>query len=281
VALTARRETTGAPARIILRPDRQKISADGEDVSLVAVEVVDSKGRIVSTAGNLITFAVTGNGRLIGVGNGDPSCHEPDVFVGKSSSTSVPVEAWKIKTFAGSDPGDVAKLLEPAYDDSAWAAADVLAESGPLAASQSAVYRTHFSVGADVMAAPVVELWFGKIEGGGEVYVNGTKAGNSSDPRAASVFDVKALLRPGDNTVAVKLSNWGTAAGIDKGVVLRLTSAPAPVQWSRSLFNGLAEIIVQSTGAPGDIHLQASTPGLNPAELTIPATPATLRPSVP
>ncbi len=78
VVLTAKRETTGAPASIVLRPDRQRIAADGEDVSLVAVEVVDSKGRIVSTAGNLVTFAVSGNGRLIGVGNGDPSCHEPD-----------------------------------------------------------------------------------------------------------------------------------------------------------------------------------------------------------
>ncbi len=78
VVLTAKRETTGAPASIILRPDRQRIAADGEDVSLITVEIVDSKGRIVPTAGNEVTFAVSGNGRLIGVGNGDPSCHEPD-----------------------------------------------------------------------------------------------------------------------------------------------------------------------------------------------------------
>jgi len=76
--LTAKRETTGAPARIILRPDRTRISADGEDVSMVAVEIVDSEGRIVSTAENEIAFSVEGNGRLIGVGNGDPSSHESD-----------------------------------------------------------------------------------------------------------------------------------------------------------------------------------------------------------
>jgi beta-galactosidase len=29
-------------------------------------------------ADNLVTFGVTGNGKLIGVGNGDPSSHEPD-----------------------------------------------------------------------------------------------------------------------------------------------------------------------------------------------------------
>jgi beta-galactosidase len=76
--LTAKRETTGAPARIVLRPDRTRISADGEDVSMVAAEVVDSQGRIVSMADNEITFAIAGNGRLIGVGNGDPSSHQPD-----------------------------------------------------------------------------------------------------------------------------------------------------------------------------------------------------------
>ena len=45
---------------------------------MVAVEVVDAQGRVVPTASNLVTFNISGNGRLIGVGNGDPSCHEPD-----------------------------------------------------------------------------------------------------------------------------------------------------------------------------------------------------------
>jgi beta-galactosidase len=78
VVLTERRETTGAPAALVLRPDRSEISADGVDLSMVAVEVVDAQGRVVPTAANLISFNVTGAGRLIGVGNGDPSCHESD-----------------------------------------------------------------------------------------------------------------------------------------------------------------------------------------------------------
>ncbi|MGA3018307.1 MAG: beta-galactosidase GalA [Bryobacteraceae bacterium] len=76
--LSDKRETAGAAARIVLRPDRSGISADGEDVSMVTVEIVDAQGRLVSTAGNEVTFQVAGNGKLIGVGNGDPSCHEPD-----------------------------------------------------------------------------------------------------------------------------------------------------------------------------------------------------------
>ncbi len=76
--MTAKRETTGKPARIVLQPDRAKINADGEDVSVVAVSVVDSQGRVVPVAHNLISFQVSGAGRLIGVGNGDPSSHEAD-----------------------------------------------------------------------------------------------------------------------------------------------------------------------------------------------------------
>jgi len=47
-------------------------------VSMVTVEIVDAQGRPVSTAGNEVTFRVAGKGKLLGAGNGDPSCHEPD-----------------------------------------------------------------------------------------------------------------------------------------------------------------------------------------------------------
>jgi beta-galactosidase len=78
VVLTTKRETTGNPARLVLRADQQKIAGNGEDVSVVAVEVVDAQGRLMPIASNEVTFKIDGPGRLIGVGNGDPSCHEPD-----------------------------------------------------------------------------------------------------------------------------------------------------------------------------------------------------------
>jgi beta-galactosidase len=42
------------------------------------VEVHDSGGRIVPIASNKIAFRLVGPGRIIGVGNGDPSCREAD-----------------------------------------------------------------------------------------------------------------------------------------------------------------------------------------------------------
>jgi beta-galactosidase len=78
VALTAKRETTGPAARLVLEPDRATIDGDGEDVAVVAVRVVDAAGRVVPVADDEVTFQVAGPGRIIGVGNGDPSSHEAD-----------------------------------------------------------------------------------------------------------------------------------------------------------------------------------------------------------
>jgi beta-galactosidase len=78
IVLTNKRQTTGTPHGIILRPDRPSISADGEDVSVIAAEIVDAHGQVVPIALNEVSFQIDGPGRLIGVGNGDPSCHEPD-----------------------------------------------------------------------------------------------------------------------------------------------------------------------------------------------------------
>jgi beta-galactosidase len=78
VVLTERRETTGVPSQLVLRPSQGQIAADGEDVSAIAVEIHDSNGRVVPTACNELHFKMTGPGRIIGVGNGDPSCRERD-----------------------------------------------------------------------------------------------------------------------------------------------------------------------------------------------------------
>jgi beta-galactosidase len=78
VVLTEKRETTGEPASIKLTADRTEINADGEDIAILRVEALDKQGRAVPTAGNFIGFKVSGQGKLIGVGNGDPNCQQSD-----------------------------------------------------------------------------------------------------------------------------------------------------------------------------------------------------------
>jgi beta-galactosidase len=50
VILIEKRETTGEPASIRLTADRTEIDADGEDIAVLQVEVLDQKGRPVPTA---------------------------------------------------------------------------------------------------------------------------------------------------------------------------------------------------------------------------------------
>jgi len=76
--MTDKRETTGDSVSIKLTADRTEIKADGEHVAVIRVEVLDKEGRHVPTASNMISFKVSGEGTLIGVGNGDPNCQESD-----------------------------------------------------------------------------------------------------------------------------------------------------------------------------------------------------------
>lgn len=71
-------ETSGEPAKIILVPDRDSIIADGMDAVPVRVEIRDANDRLCPLADNLIKFEINENGKIIGVGNGNPSSHEPD-----------------------------------------------------------------------------------------------------------------------------------------------------------------------------------------------------------
>lgn len=78
VVLAEKCETSGPAKKIVAVADRTKIAADGQDLAVVNVTIVDAQGRPVPTADNKVTFAVTGPGSVIGVGNGDASCHESD-----------------------------------------------------------------------------------------------------------------------------------------------------------------------------------------------------------
>jgi len=78
LTLTEERSTTGPAVALKLTADRTEIDADGEDVTVLTVSAVDSQGRAVAIADVLVDFKVTGEGALIGVGNGDPNCQESD-----------------------------------------------------------------------------------------------------------------------------------------------------------------------------------------------------------
>ncbi|QMW00581.1 sugar-binding domain-containing protein [Spirosoma foliorum] len=70
---TSSLSTTGKPVAIRLVADRTTIKADQQDLSYVQVELVDQAGQVVPWDNDTeITYQLTGNASLAGVGNGSP-----------------------------------------------------------------------------------------------------------------------------------------------------------------------------------------------------------------
>ncbi|WP_245706141.1 beta-galactosidase GalB [Catalinimonas alkaloidigena] len=68
--LTREIHTAGAPAKIELVADRDRLTADGRDLSFVTVKILDADGNLVPHADHLVQFQVEGEGELVGVDNG-------------------------------------------------------------------------------------------------------------------------------------------------------------------------------------------------------------------
>lgn len=79
--------TAGKPAKIRLTADRKTLTANGQDLSFVTVEVVDKDGRVVPGAENRLTFDVKGAGVIAAVGNAN--LRDTDSYVGNQRN------AWK------------------------------------------------------------------------------------------------------------------------------------------------------------------------------------------
>jgi beta-galactosidase len=54
-----------------LTADRPVLQADGQDLSFIAVEALDEKGRFQPNAEQEVQFAISGPGTIAAVGNGD------------------------------------------------------------------------------------------------------------------------------------------------------------------------------------------------------------------
>ena len=81
-------KTTGNPFQLNASPDRDKIHADGKDLSFITVRVTDKDDLTVPTAMNPIKFEIEGPGEIVATDNGDPTnfvpfpSHEREAFNG-------------------------------------------------------------------------------------------------------------------------------------------------------------------------------------------------------
>jgi beta-galactosidase len=234
----------------------------------------------VPVAQNNIHFAVEGAGSIIGVGNGDPSCHEPDVYVQTAPSHNVPVSKWRWQLGKIPKSRDTIPEYANDFDDSAW---KTVSGGGPTIETQetAAIYRAHVNLTEEDLKGDGALLCFSGCDDDGWYFVNNQFVGESHDWQAQPVFDVKKYLHAGDNVIAVGVYNSVAQGGLNPNVNVLVVGHASVPPWSRSLFNGLAQVIVQSTRDAGEIKLTATADGLQSVTTTVQTQPCIPRPFIP
>ena len=276
--VTCKVETTGAPAAIRLIADKPSIKANGEDLAIVRIEVVDENGRNVPTADNPMEFSLNGLGHLLGVSNGDPDDREPERFV--TMPINKPLEDWRSKKIKES-----AQYAEVATDlqDSDWKKISIgsggAGEAIITTPNTMAIYRTNFDLTEEEAAAPEVKLVVGYMDDEMKVYLNGKLIIESGMIGSPKMFDIKPALRAGRNVMAVVHKNTAGGGGFGRGISVFIPR-PQP-KWSHRVFNGLGQIMLQAAREPGEMEMTVRSPGLQSAVLKINSELSEARSSLP
>ncbi len=240
LVLTKEIETTGSATALGLQADRTNIRADGTDLAVVTVDLRDQAGRIVPTANQRVNFDLQGPGRIIGVGNGDPSCHEPDQFI-----DSVRTEEL-----------------------GSWKAPDPAITKGEL------VFEARFDA-PQVATGELLTLLLNPLGPKQSVFLNGKAVYVDADPARARIEVplMKQNLLANGNMLRIEtpshFAEWHKREALRQVHPAVLRFAKPPERWHRTTFNGLAQVILQSNGEPGPIRITATAPGLAPAGLTV------------
>lgn len=233
--------TTGKPAAVELLADRSEIAADGNDVSVVTVRILDGRGDVSPVADNKVWFSVEGPGRIIGVGNGNPSSHEPDQFL--PDYWSEQVGSW---TPPPASDAETPVSFEAKFDK-------------PTVPEGGKVRLLLRAIGRDQTATL----------NGKTLYVNVT------EDEAAAEFDISdiELLDTGNvlRIEAKPFRDWGKREEVAAFPPASFAFKSPAEQYRRQAFNGLAQVILQSSGEAGEIVLKAESEGLEPAILRVAA----------
>jgi beta-galactosidase len=264
--VTQQIETTDVPAKIALSAERLQVQSDGEDVAIITVQLNDAKDRMVPTANKEIAFSLTGPGKIIGVGNGDPASHDPEQYVETVEQLYFNDMKFMLSATIPADSG-----LSLNNNDSQWPNAFEKGY-GEYEAGKNIIIRGTFNL-ADFNDKTEITFYAKSLAADQSVYLNGkllAKNLKRDDPNQVFVLD-HDILKKGKNEVVfagkpfVKQTQWEEIS-TNPGTIKVYNPAP---QWKRKTFNGLAQVIVKTTTQAGEITINATSPGLAPAMLKI------------
>ena len=254
--LTDIQKTTGKPEKIKLTADAQT----KPDAVVVTVELTDKNAMHIPTANDEITFAITG-GKILGIGNGDPTSLENDKFL--DDIALVQITNFKEQALVSTElPQQLGN-----YSKNNWKEAFKDRDYKNLAPAY--VYNGKFNL-KDNPRNTVVTFFYQKLGTDAVVFVNGKKLTASSDDAQKFVLD-SSILKQGENEIHIiappihKVKDWDVING-NPGVLQVITPAGA---WKRKLFNGYAQVIIKPDGSDKNITLSASAKGLKTGEVVI------------
>lgn len=263
--LVQQQKTTGEARNIKLTAHKNTLSRGIGDLGIITVEVTDKNGLHVPFADDEITFSISGGGKIIGVGNGNPTSLEKDMFL--DDIKNIPLINLKEQSLETAD----LPLQVPVLNTLKWKPAFENRDYKNQAPAY--VYTTDFTV--DALAKDnIVTFYYQKLGMNARVFVNGKSVTPTPDDSEKYVLD-NALLQQGKNTLHIvanpvkKVNDWDVV-NTNPGVIQVVTpSEPA----RRKLFNGFAQLIVQEDGSGTEILVHANALHLKNADLKITVKP--------
>lgn len=271
-------KTTQKASSIELIADRSTIKADGADVSVITIQVNDAENLMVPTSNNEISFSLSGPGKIIGVGNGDPASHETEVFI--PEFTHLNLSNGKISVVKD----ELAQNeVVTDFDDSEWLVYRNKQQQMEYPADETVLVRVEFELD-EVAEESSYTLYSKSLAMNQSIYLNGQLiAENIERDSKDQVFALDSKsLKVGKNVLAykgtalVKRTRW-EELNTNPGLIQIVSPAKT---WKRKVFNGLAQVIVQSSGEVGEITLRASSSNLKSGEIKIEAVKTVVPPSI-
>ncbi|KIA85538.1 beta-galactosidase GalA [Flavobacterium sp. AED] len=261
-------KTTGVAVSLKLESDKIVLDANKNDVAVIKASTQDKKGLQVPIADDEVTFSITGPAEIIGVGNGNPTSLEADKFL--ETITVLNIENLKEKEV------ESISSLEQIKDNIAivsWENAFREERDSVFGKKVKAIlYRTDFELSSNYKES-IITFFYNSLGKRQSIFINGKQIANAiPENKNGDTFVLdKTMLRSGKNTIAIltepllKVKPWDVI-NQNAGSIQILTSAE---QYKRKLFNGLAQVIIQTTGEAGEVKLTATSKGLKQAVISI------------
>jgi beta-galactosidase len=266
IFMTETVETTGSPKSIQLNAHKSELKADGQDLAIISVSTTDNEGRTVPVAGNLIEFSIEGPGKIIGVGNGDNTCLEPDKYIEKISAINMQgMEAKIVNSTNNLDEIDIE------HDEGGWMSSSEISKK--IQKAKATAYRKTFDI-PDVNDNADITFFYNCIGDKQTIYVNDNAITGILDRKENERYTIEldqSVLQDGANEIVIvatpyTVNNSWENPNTNPGVIQVLKPAET---YKRSLFNGYAQVIVQTEKAKGTIILKATSEDLKSAVINL------------